>query len=110
MPTTIRATSAGEFKPDELPDMVENAVMSVTLNLAAVAGTNTITPATVTCDTLTIGTPSIAGKNITFTVTASNLGTHQILASATLSNGEIVKGYIRACVKGEPCTDARDYE
>jgi hypothetical protein len=99
-----------QLKPDELPDMVEDEIRRVTLNLAGVVGVNTIDDCEVTCDTLTIGTPSISGTSISFNVTATNPGTHYILASADLSSQETVKGYIRAKVAGQPCTQTRDYE
>jgi hypothetical protein len=100
--TTIRTTASGQFKPDDLPDMEEDEVRSVTLNLAP---RGTISSATVTCDTLTIGAPSVSSPNVTFTVTGDEIGTHHILASAVLSNGETVKGYIRAHVNPAPCSD-----
>jgi hypothetical protein len=100
-----------QLRPDELPDMIEDEVRRVTLNLSGAVGTNTITDSDITSDTLTIGTPSISGTSVSFNVTASNQGTHYILASADLSSGETIKGYIRAKVTGKPCTSATtDYE
>jgi hypothetical protein len=98
-----------QLRPDELPDMTQDEVRAVTLNLASIAGANTVSAPSATCDTLTIGTPSIDGKDMTFTVTADQTGTHYILVSADLANGETVKSYIRVCVKGEPCVSVSDY-
>jgi hypothetical protein len=92
-----------QLKPDELPDMVEDEIRRVTLNLSGAVGINTINSATVSSDTLTCGTPSISGTSVTFTVTADNIGTHYILASCDLSSSETIKGYIRAKVTGKPC-------
>lgn len=91
-----------EFRPNDLPAMVENEVRRATLNLSGAVGTNTISTATVTSDNLTLGAPSISGTSISFTVTASQIGTHYILASCTLSSSETIKGYIRAKVTGKP--------
>jgi hypothetical protein len=75
-----------QLRPDELPDMTQDEVRAVTLNLASIAGANTVSAPSATCDTLTIGTPSIDGKDMTFTVTADQTGTHYILVSADLAN------------------------
>jgi hypothetical protein len=96
------------LKPDELPDMVEDEIRRVTLNLSGAVGVNTITDAEVTSDTLTCGAPSISGTSISFTVTGGQIGTHYILASCDLSSSETIKGYIRAKVTGRPCTSASD--
>lgn len=98
-----------QLKPDELPDMVEDEIRRVTLQLAGAVGTNTITDQDVTCDTLTIASVSASGTDLNFFVTASQVGTHQILAEAELSSGETVKGYVRAKVTGKPCTQSTDY-
>lgn len=100
-----------QLKPNELPDLVEGEIRRVTLSLAGAIGVNAIqgTP-TATSDTLTIGAVSTSGTSMSFNVTASAIGTHHILASATLDSGETIKGYIRAKVTGEPCNTTNDYE
>lgn len=90
--------------------MVESEVRRVTCNLAGAVGTNTINSAATSSSTLTVGSPSISGTSINFLVTASQVGTHQILASAILNSGETIKGYIRAKVTGVPCSSSGDYE
>jgi len=92
-----------QLKPDELPNMILGEIRRVTAALAGVTGTNSITDKEVTSDTLTIGTPSVSGTNLSFLVTASQVGTHFIKASADLSSGETVSGYIRAKVTDKPC-------
>lgn len=99
-----------QLKPNELPDMVEDEVRRVTINLAGAIGANSIQSATATSDTLTIGTVTTSGATAAFNVTASAQGTHYILASAVLDSGETVKGYIRAKVTGQPCEQADDYD
>ena len=84
--------------------MEEDEVRRVSVNLSGAAGTNTISSATATSDTLTIGAVSTSGSTASFLVTASQVGTNYILCSATLSSGETIKGYIRAKVKAAPCS------
>lgn len=91
-----------EFRPNDLPEMVENEIRRITLNLSGAVGTNSISTATVTADNLTVGSPAISGTSVSFLLTASQIGTHNILASCTLSSSETIKGYIRARVSGEP--------
>lgn len=90
--------------------MIEGEVRRVAANLSGAIGVNTISSATASSDTLTIGAPSVSGSNVSFLVTASQQGTHNILVSAVLSSSETIKGYIRANVKGEPCTSSDDYD
>lgn len=96
-----------QLKPNELPDMVEGEVRRVDINLAGAIGANEIDSATAT-STLTIGSVSTSGATAYFNVTASQIGTHYILASAVLDSGETIKGYIRAKVTGEPCEQSSD--
>ena len=99
-----------QFKPNELPDMVEGEVRRATLNLAGAVGVNTVDSATATSDNLTIASVTASGTTVNFLVTASQVGTHYILVSATLSSSETVKGYIRVKVTGEPCRNTDDYD
>lgn len=92
-----------QLKPDELPDLEEGEIRRVSVKLAGVTGVNTISDADISCDNLTIGTPSISGTNVSFLVTASQVGTHYILIAATLSSGEEPKAYVRAKVNAAPC-------
>ena len=88
---------------DDLPDMVEDAVRTVTVKAAGIANGNTIsgTP-TAECDTLTIGSVTKSGTTFSFPLTADQLGIHTITLSATLSNGDTVKAYLRANVVCKP--------
>lgn len=97
-----------QLKPNEVPDMVEGEVRRVTLNLSGAVGVNSISSFTVSSDTLTTASASSSGTTATFLLTASQVGTHQVLATATLSSGETIKGYIRAKVTGEPCSTSSD--
>lgn len=101
-----------ELRPNDLPVMEKDEIRRVIVNVSGAAGTNTIsgTP-TATCPHLTIGTPSASGLNITFTVTADKVGTHNILVSADLDSNETIKGFVRAKVVDSSCdSDGRDYE
>lgn len=98
-----------QLKPNDLPELVEDEIRRVTVNLSGAVGTNTITTATATSDNLTLGSPSINGTSISFLLTASQIGTHNVLVSCDLSSSETIKGYIRATVKGEPCETNDDY-
>jgi hypothetical protein len=89
--------------------MIEGEIRRVTINLAGAVGTNTINDASVTSDTLTLGTPAIDGTSVSFTVTGSRAGQNLVLASCNLSSSETIKGYIRVRVIGEPCPTTRDY-
>lgn len=91
-----------QFRPNDLPELVEDEIRRITLNLSGAVGSNTISTATATSDNLTLGSVSISGTSISFLLTASQIGTHYILASCTLSSSETIKGYIRAKVCGEP--------
>lgn len=97
-----------QLRPDEIPDMVEGETRKVTLNLSGAVGVNTINSFTVTSDALTIASASASGVSGTFFVTGSQQGSYYILASAVLSSGETIKGYIRAKVNGEPCVSSSD--
>lgn len=90
--------------------MVEGEIRRITLNLSGAVGVNSISSATATSDALTIGTPAINGTSVSFLVTASQQGTHNILTSVVLSSSETIKGYVRANVTGEPCTDSDHYD
>lgn len=97
------------LKPNDLPELVEGEIRRVTCKLSGAVGVNTINTATATSDNLTLGSASISGTDISFLLTASQVGTHNILVSATLSSSETVKGYIRAKVTSEPCPASTDY-
>ena len=85
--------------PNDAPCMELGEVRRFQVKIDGAAGTNTIsgTP-TATCDTLTIGTVTASGLTISFTVTASETGTHAIMVEADLSSSETVRGFIRAKV------------
>jgi hypothetical protein len=98
-----------QLKPDELPDMVEGEVRRVGLNLSGAVGVNSINSSTATSDNLTLGATSNNGTTVSFSVTASQQGSHNILVTALLSSSETIKGYIKVKVVGEPCTQSDDY-
>jgi hypothetical protein len=97
-----------QLKPNEVPDMIEGEIRRVNVNLSGAAGANTISTFSVDAGNLTAASVSSSGLIGTFLLTASQLGTHQVLCSATLSSGETIKGYIRAKVTGEPCSSSSD--
>lgn len=100
-----------ELRPNDLPVMEKGETRRVNVNVSGAAGTNTIdgTP-TATCPSLTIGTPSATGLVITFTVTADQTGTHNIMVSCDLDSNETIKGFIRAKVVDSSCNStSRDY-
>lgn len=100
-----------ELRPNDLPCMELGEVRRVNVNVSGAAGTNAIQSTTATSDCLTIGTPSASGLNITFTVTASQTGTHRILVSADLDSNETIKGFIRVkVVDSSRCESGRGYE
>lgn len=100
-----------QLKPDDVPDLIEGEIRRVTCNLSGAVGVNTISSATATSDTLTIGTPSISGTSINFLLTASQVGTHYVLVSCTLSSAETIKGRFRAKVQAETCASTSgDYD
>ena len=96
------------LKPNDLPEMVEGEIRRVTCKLSGAVGVNTINTAEAT-STLTVGTPSVNGLEVTFLVTASQTGTHYILVSADLSSSETVKGRVRVKVQPETCASSDDY-
>lgn len=97
-----------QLKPDEVPNMIEGEVRRVNVNLSGAVGANTISTFTVDGGDLATASVSSSGLTGTFLLTASKLGTHQVLVSATLSSGETIKGYVRAKVTGEPCSSGSD--
>jgi hypothetical protein len=99
------------LRPNDLPELVEGEIRRVTCKLSGAVGINSINTATATCDNLAVGTPSINGTEVSFLLTASQVGTHTILVSADLSSSETIKGKIRAKVQSATsCSDsAGDY-
>jgi len=97
-----------EFKPNEVPDMVEGETRKVTLNLSGAVGPNTISEFTATSDHLTTSLTATNGPSASFFLTANKVGTHYVLVACELSSGETVRGYIRAKVTGEPCKGHKD--
>lgn len=99
-----------ELRPNDLPEMVEGEIRRVTANLSGAVGVNTISTATATSDTLTVGSPAISGTSISFLLTASQTGTHHVLMSCTLSSSETVKGKVRVKVTPDDCpSTSTDY-
>ena len=90
--------------------MQEGEIRRVTVNLSGAIGANTISAFTASSDNLTISSASSSGATGSFLLIASQVGTHYVLCSATLSSGETIKGYVRAKVKGVPCSTSRDYD
>lgn len=98
-----------ELRPNDLPQLIEGEIRRVTCNLSGAVGVNSINSATVTSN-LTTGVISISGTSVSFLLTASQVGTHQVLVSGTLSSGETVKGKVRAKVKAAECGASDDYD
>ena len=86
------------FRPNDIPDMELNEARRITFDLAGAVGTNTLSAPVVTCDALTVGTPTVSGKTIGVTITASRIGTHMVKCQATLSSSETVIGVARVRV------------
>jgi hypothetical protein len=100
-----------QFKPTEFPDMVQDELRNGSAILDGAVGINEIVSCTATCSTLTIGEATPDGNTVTFPVTATQLGRHNILVTAELSSSETVKGYVSVRVTGEPCaSSSRDYD
>lgn len=96
-----------QLRPNDLPELVEGEVRRVTCNLAGAVGVNSISSAEAE-STLTTGTVSISGTSINFLLTASQVGTHNLLVSAVLSSSETVKGKLRVKVSPETCETYTD--
>lgn len=96
-----------QLRPNDTPELIEGEIRRVTCNLAGAVGVNTISTATAE-STLTTGSVSISGTSINFLLTASQIGTHNLLVSATLSSSETVKGKLRVKVAPESCETYTD--
>lgn len=97
-----------QLKPNDLPELVEGEIRRVTCKLSGAVGVNSISSATVTGN-LTTGTVSINGTEVSFALTASQVGTHYMLVSANLSSSETIKGKIRVKVVAADCGTSNDY-
>lgn len=85
--------------PNDAPCMELNEIRRFQVKIDGAAGVNTITGTpTATCDTLTVGSATASGLTISFTVTATNTGTHALMVEADLSSSETVRGFIRVKV------------
>lgn len=83
---------------------------NVSFQLAGAVGLNNITSFTISSPNLTFGTPIVTGTDVEVLVTASQVGTHSIIATAELSSQETVKGFVRAKVVDSTYTEgSRDY-
>lgn len=87
------------LKPDDLPDMELGEIRNITFNLAGAVGPNSIsgTP-TVESANLTFSDPLVDGTSFEVRVTASQVGTHVIIATAELDSLETIKGMVRVKV------------
>ena len=98
------------LKPNDLPEMEVGEIRRVTFNLAGAVGSNSISDFDISSPRLTFGTPSINGTSVTVTVTASQTGTHSIIATAELNSAETIKGFVRAkVVDSSQCYPSGDY-
>jgi hypothetical protein len=97
-----------QLKPNDVPEMVEGEVRRITCKLDGAVGVNSINAATASGN-LTTGVVSINGTSISFLLTASQVGTHYMLVSATLSSSETVKGKFRVKVSSTECGSSNDY-
>lgn len=83
---------------------------NVSFQLAGAVGLNNITSFTISSPNLTFGTPIVTGTDVEVLVTASQVGTHSIIATAELSSQETVKGFVRAKVVDSTYTEgSSDY-
>ncbi len=98
------------LKPNDLPELELGEIRRVTFNLSGAVGNNTINTFSISSAQLTFGTPSISGASVSVTLTAAQIGTHAIIASATLSSSETVKGFVRAkVVDSSHCNNVDGY-
>lgn len=99
-----------KLKPNDSPDMELGEARRFTFNLAGAVGVNTIDSFTIENSNLTFGTPDVSGTTATVLVTADNTGTHAVIATAALSSGETVKGFLRVkVVDSTLCEGTTDY-
>lgn len=101
-----------ELKPNDLPVMELGEIRRVTVGLAGAAGTNAIsgTP-TASSDTLTCGTASASGLDVSFLLNADQVGTHSVMVEADLTSGETLRGYLRVkVIDSTHLTSTTDYE
>lgn len=99
------------LRPNDSPEMELGEIRRFSFNLAGAVGANSIsgTP-TITASNLTFGACSVSGTTVTVTCTASSVGTHNALLTATLSSSETIKGHLRIKVVDSTCdTNGRDY-
>jgi hypothetical protein len=107
---TVRASIDGNWKPNDLPDMELSSVRKLTFNVSGALGSATLSSLAITSPNLTFGSVTTATPSATVNVTAGNTGTHTIITTATLSNGEIIKGALRLrVVDSTHETNGRDY-
>lgn len=97
-----------ELRPNDLPVLIEGEIRRVTCTLSGAVGVNTISTATAESDNLTTGAVSISGTSISFLLTASQVGTHSLLVSGTLSSSETIKGKVRVKVVSDSCPSTTD--
>lgn len=99
------------LRPNDSPEMELGEIRRLTFNLSGAIGANSIsgTP-TITAPNLTFGACTVSGSSVSVTCTASNVGTHSALLTATLSSSETIKGHVRIKVVDSTCeTNGRDY-
>lgn len=98
------------LRPDNLPEMVKGEQRLVTFKLAGAVGANSISDFTITSepDRLSFGSASTSGTNVTVRVDADEAGVYKLIATATLSSAEIVKGVVEVKIRdplNEPVSD-----
>lgn len=100
------------LKPNDLPVMELGEERNVTFKLGGAVGANAIDTFTIASDNLTFSTPLVSGTNVEVRVTASQVGTHAIIATATLDSLETVKGFVRCkVIDSSNCNSSvRDYD
>lgn len=98
------------LKPNDTPEIELGEVRQLVFNLAGAVGVNTISTAAITSPNVTFGATSISGTSFSVTATFSQAGTHNIIATCTLSSSETIKGHLRAKVVDSTYeTNGRDY-
>lgn len=99
------------LKPNDLPPFVLGEARNLLFKLGGAVGANTINDFDIESvpASLSFGTPSIVGSNVTVKVNADALGSFTLVGTAELSSGETVKGHVRVTVIEADSGNTRGY-
>ena len=99
------------LKPNDLPPMNLGEKRNVMFKLSGAVGANAINSFSIESvpGSLSFGSPSIAGTNVTVRVNADALGDYTLVATAVLSSTEEVIGHVRVKVVEADSYGTRDY-